>query len=181
MIAEEQDPPADDQAEEFTAGLEPAEDTDTGQEDAVEEATETADPETSAEETSEADSSKADDAEESQSSEAASGDNESEEKKSSEEAAVKKKSPKEESEEGEPADDHPDAIAALKDLGARLDLNKHERVWRVFFYENHDDEMLDHIRGLPSLKELWLVHTGVTSEGAEKTRERLEGVTIYHC
>ncbi|MCP3695965.1 MAG: hypothetical protein GY917_27450, partial [Planctomycetaceae bacterium] len=59
-----------------------------------------------------------------------------------------------EEEDDEPkGDDHPDAIAALKDLGARLDLNKHERVWRIFFYEQHGDDVLDQIHGLPSLKE----------------------------
>ena len=84
-------------------------------------------------------------------------------------------------EDDEPkGDDHPDAIAALKDLGARLDLNKHERVWRIFFYEQHGDDVLDQIHGLPSLKELWLLHTRVTKEGAEKARERLEGVTVHH-
>ena len=111
-------------------------------------------------------------------------DKDSSDKDSSAEAVAevpeKKKTPKEESEEGEPGDDHPDAIAALKDLGARLDLNKHERVWRVFFYEKHDDAALDQIHGLSSLKELWLLHTRVTSEAAEKARERLEGVTVYH-
>ncbi|MCP4811250.1 MAG: hypothetical protein GY888_01985 [Planctomycetaceae bacterium] len=86
-----------------------------------------------------------------------------------------------EEEDDEPkGDDHPDAIAALKDLGARLDLNKHERVWRIFFYEQHGDDVLDQIHGLPSLKELWLLHTRVTEEGAEKARERLEGVTVHH-
>ena len=70
--------------------------------------------------------------------------------------------------------------AALKDLGARLDLNKHERVWRIFFYEKHDDTAVDQIHGLSSLKELWLLHTRVTSEAAEKVRERLEGVTVYY-
>ncbi|MFP6618726.1 MAG: hypothetical protein VB877_05220, partial [Pirellulaceae bacterium] len=86
-----------------------------------------------------------------------------------------------EEEDDEPkGDDHPDAIAALKDLGARLDLNKHERVWRIFFYEQHDDTALDQIHGLPSLKELWLLHTRVTEEGAGKARERLEGVTVHH-
>ncbi|MFP6575762.1 MAG: hypothetical protein VB912_11455, partial [Pirellulaceae bacterium] len=96
------------------------------------------------------------------------------------EVPEKKKTPQEESEEGEPGDDHPDAIAALKDLGARLDLNKHERVWRIFFYEKHDDTAVDQIHGLSSLKELWLLHTRVTSEAAEKVRERLEGVTVYY-
>ncbi|MFP6604624.1 MAG: hypothetical protein VB862_18980, partial [Pirellulaceae bacterium] len=61
-----------------------------------------------------------------------------------------------------------------------LDLNKHERVWRIFFYEKHDDTAVDQIHGLSSLKELWLLHTRVTSEAAEKVRERLEGVTVYY-
>ena len=153
MVAEEHDAETDEQAEDFTAGLE----TESDQSDAD-----------TADDKSEDDKSADDKSAGDGSTEAAA------------EVPEKKKTPKEESEEGEPGDDHPDAVAALKDLGARLDLNKHERVWRVFFYEKHGDEALGQIHGLSSLKELWLLHTGVTSEGAEQVRERLEGVTVYY-
>ena len=159
MVAEEHDAEADEQAEDFTAGLEDAPESDSDQ------------------------AADADDASDDKSDDDKSDDDKSDDDKSKEaeaEAPEKKKTPKEESEEGEPGDDHPDAIAALKDLGARLDLNKHERVWRIFLYENHGDEALEQIHGLSSLKELWLLHTRVTSEGAEKARERLEGVTVYY-
>ncbi len=144
---EDQEGETDDQARDFTAGLEPVEDQEADSDATDSDATD--------------DDATDDDATES---------------------GTAEETPEEpEEEDDEPAgDDHPDAIAALKDLGARLDLNKHERVWRIFFYEQHDDAMLDQIHGLPSLKELWLLHTRVTEEGAEKVRERLEGVTVHH-
>ena len=139
---EDQEGKTDDQAGDFTAGLEPVEDQKT-----VDDATDS--------DATDSDATGSDTAEEAP------------------------EEPEEEDDEPK-GDDHPDAIAALKDLGARLDLNKHERVWRIFFYEQHDDAVLDQIHGLPSLKELWLLHTRVTEEGAEKVRERLEGVIVHH-
>ena len=167
MVAEEHDAEADEQAEDFTAGLEDAPENDSDQSgDSEDDASD--------------DKSDDDKSDEDKSDEDKSDEDKSDEDEAKKEAPEKKKTPKEESEEGEPGDDHPDAIAALKDLGARLDLNKHERVWRIFLYENHGDEALEQIHGLSSLKELWLLHTRVTSEGAEKVRERLEGVTVYY-
>jgi hypothetical protein len=174
MVAEEHDADTDEQAEDFTAGLETDQQSESDQSAAAE-------ADASEDESKDAESAEAksdgDDAE-------AKSDGDESDKDGSaeavEEVPEKKKTPQEESEEGEPGDDHPDAIAALKDLGARLDLNKHERVWRIFFYEKHDDTAVDQIHGLSSLKELWLLHTRVTSEAAEKVRERLEGVTVYY-
>ena len=205
MVAEEHDADTDEQAEDFTAGLETDQESESDQSKAAE--TDASEDESKDDESADAKSdgdgaeakpdNDADNASEvvkekmaeliaeaRDGSDKDGSDKDGSDKDSSAEAVAevpeKKKTPKEESEEGEPGDDHPDAIAALKDLGARLDLNKHERVWRVFFYEKHDDAALDQIHGLSSLKELWLLHTRVTSEAAEKARERLEGVTVYH-
>jgi len=210
MVAEEHDADTDEQAEDFTAGLETDQESEADQSDAAgadtsEDESKDAEPAEAksdgddAEAKSDGDDAEAksdgDDAEaksdgddeeaKSDGDDAeAKSDGEETDKDGSAEAVAevpeKKKTPQEESEEGEPGDDHPDAVAALKDLGARLDLNKHERVWRIFFYEKHDDDALEQIHGLSSLKELWLLHTRVTSEAAEKVRERLEGVTVYH-
>ncbi len=90
-----------------------------------------------------------------------------------------KEKEKEEEEEVEPDPDHPDAVAALKDLGARLELNKWNSVWRILFYESHDDSALDQIHSLPCLKEVWLMGTKVTEEGYEKFKERFPDITIY--
>jgi|TARA_B110000014_G_C19967545_1_gene500829 hypothetical protein len=150
---EDQEAAADDQDQDFTAGLEPIEDQESVDDAADADATDKED--TDKEDTDKEDT-----------------DKEAAEQDAAEETPEEDDEPK--------GDDHPDAIAALKDLGARLDLNKHERVWRIFFYEQHGDDVLDQIHGLPSLKELWLLHTRVTKEGAEKARERLEGVTVHH-
>jgi hypothetical protein len=174
MVAEEHDADTDEQAEDFTAGLETDQQSESDQSAAAE---------ADASEDESKDAESADAKSDGDDAEAKSDGDESDKDGSAEaveEVPEKKKTPQEESEEGEPGDDHPDAIAALKDLGARLDLNKHERVWRIFFYEKHDDTAVDQIHGLSSLKELWLLHTLVTSEAAEKVRERLEGVTVYY-
>ena len=76
--------------------------------------------------------------------------------------------------------DHPDTVAALKDIGARLDLNEQGRIWRVFFYDRNQDDDLAHIHGLRDLKEVWLLGTKVTRQGAERLKERLPEVTVYH-
>jgi hypothetical protein len=197
MVAEEHDADTDEQAEDFTAGLETDQQSESDQSDAAE--ADASEDESKDDESADAKSdgddaeaaepadakSDGDDAEAAEPAEAKSDGDESDKDGSAEAEAVaevpeKKKTPQEESEEGEPGDDHPDAIAALKDLGARLDLNKHERVWRIFFYEKHDDTAVDQIHGLSSLKELWLLHTRVTSEAADKVRERLEGVTVHY-
>ena len=76
--------------------------------------------------------------------------------------------------------DHPDTVAALRDLGARLDTNERGNVWRIFLYDKHGDKDLAQIHGLPSLKELWLLGTKVTRRGAEEIRAKLPGVKVYY-
>jgi hypothetical protein len=76
--------------------------------------------------------------------------------------------------------DHPDAVAALQDIGARLMMNQFDRVFRIIFYEQHKDDVLDQIRNLPSLKEVWIMHTKIKEDAAKALEERLEGVKVYH-
>jgi hypothetical protein len=76
--------------------------------------------------------------------------------------------------------DHPDAIAALQDIGARLMMNQFDRVFRIIFYEQHKDDALDQIRNLPSLKEVWIMHTKIKEDAAKALEERLEGVKVSH-
>ena len=160
---EDQEAATDDQAQDFTAGLEPLEDQE------------------SVDDAADADGADAEAADKDATDKDATDKDATDKDATDKEAAESDATEETPEEDDEPkGDDHPDAIAALKDLGARLDLNKHERVWRIFFYEQHGDDVLDQIHGLPSLKELWLLHTRVTKEGAEKARERLEGVTVHH-
>ena len=106
------------------------------------------------------------------------GDQAGEEKSSDQEQQPAEPEEEEDPEPSEP--DHPDAVAVLKDLGARLDLNKWESVWRIIFYENHDDAVLEQIHGLPCLKEIWLLGTKVSKEGHESLKERMPELTIYY-
>ena len=54
-------------------------------------------------------------------------------------------------------------------------------VFRILFYDNHRDEHLEQIRGLPNLKEVWLLGTKVTKTGAAELQERLgEDVKVYY-
>ena len=76
--------------------------------------------------------------------------------------------------------DHPDTVAALRDIGARLDLNEEGRIWRIFFYERNHDEQLADIHGLQDLKEVWLLGTKVTPQGVSHLKERLPDVTVYY-
>jgi len=87
----------------------------------------------------------------------------------------------EEEEEPPTEPDHPDAINALKDIGVRLLYNKFDVVFRILFYDNHRDEHLEQIRGLPNLKEVWLLGTKVTKNAAAELQERLgEDVKVYY-
>jgi len=102
------------------------------------------------------------------------------EKEEGEEEEKEEEEEEEEEEEVEPEPDHPDAVAALKDIGARVDLNKWESVWRIIFYEQHDDSVIERFHGLPCLKEIWLLGTKVTEEGYEALKERMPELTIYY-
>ena len=79
-------------------------------------------------------------------------------------ADEKAEEPEEEPAEPEvpkPPDDQR-CVAALAKLGARLDMNEQGNVWRVFFYRDHGDAALNHIFGLPSLTELWVIGSKVS-------------------
>ncbi|HAY81825.1 MAG TPA: hypothetical protein DCY79_18630, partial [Planctomycetaceae bacterium] len=79
-----------------------------------------------------------------------------------------------------PEPDHQDAVAALKDLGVRLVTNEHGNAFRVIFYEQHGDEAIAQIRGLHSLKEVWLVGSKATKQIVDQLKESLPEVTVYH-
>jgi len=89
--------------------------------------------------------------------------------------------PVEEEEEEEPAEpDNQDAIVALKDIGARVDSNDKERVWRVFFYEKHGDDALAQVHGLPALKEVWILGTKITEQMKDRFVEQFPKVKVYY-
>ena len=82
--------------------------------------------------------------------------------------------------EPDPGPDNLDAIAALKELGCRADLNDNGRVWRIFLYEKHGDNALAQIHGLPSLKEIWTIGSKVTKPMLDRLQETLtDKVKIY--
>jgi hypothetical protein len=76
--------------------------------------------------------------------------------------------------------DHPDTLAALKEIGARVEVNDKGHVWRVFFYERNTDEQLSNVHGLGGLQEVWLIGSKVTPAGVEKFKESLPKVRIYY-
>lgn len=86
-----------------------------------------------------------------------------------------------EEEEEEPLEpDNQDAVAALRELGCRVDINDEGRAWRIFLYERHRDNAVAQIHGLPCLKEIWLVGSLVSDQMANNLRESLpESVKIY--
>ena len=80
----------------------------------------------------------------------------------------------EEEVEEEPAEpDNQDAVHALRDLGARVDLNDKGRAWRIILYHRHKDDVLNEIHGLPCLEQVWLMGSRVTPAGAKKLRDNL--------
>ncbi|MCH2599735.1 MAG: hypothetical protein MKZ94_09960, partial [Pirellulales bacterium] len=109
------------------------------------------------------------------------GSEESSNEDASEESEPEEPEEPEEEPEVDLGPDHPDAIGALEDIGARLILNQFGRVTRILFYDRHRDDDLDQIRNLPSLKEVWLLHTPRIKRAAvEALKERLEGVEIHY-
>jgi hypothetical protein len=76
--------------------------------------------------------------------------------------------------------DHPDTVAALKEIGARCEVDKTGHVWRVFFYEKNTDEHLSQLHGLAGLKEIWLIGSRVTPKGVEELKEEYPKVTVYY-
>ena len=66
-------------------------------------------------------------------------------------------------------------------MGVRLMMNQFGRVTRILFYDRHREGDLDQIRNLPSLKEVWLLHTPrIKLPAVEALRERLEGVEVHY-
>ena len=79
-----------------------------------------------------------------------------------------------------PEPDHQDSVAALNDLGARLELNEHGNAWRLFFYEDHGDDAVAQIHGLNSLKEIWLLGTKVSEKMVDELKEHLPEAKVFH-
>jgi|GEM_PF-3134779 len=75
--------------------------------------------------------------------------------------------------------DNQDAIRALRELGARVDVNERGRVWRIFLYERNKDNALAQIHGFPRLKEVWLLGSRVSKEMVDRLREIHPELTIY--
>ena len=100
----------------------------------------------------------------------------SDEESSGEEQA--KEAEEEEEEITEP--DNQDAIVALKDIGARVDSNDKDRVWRVFFYDKHGDDALAQVHGLPALKEVWILGTKISEQMKDRFVEQFPKVKVYY-
>ncbi|MCA9268503.1 MAG: hypothetical protein KDA41_08525 [Planctomycetales bacterium] len=86
--------------------------------------------------------------------------------------------------EAEPEPDYPPddekAVAALKKLRVRLDVNAKGNVWRAIFDDyNGKDPNLVLLNGLPALKELWLIGTKVTEKAVDEIRHERPKATIY--
>ena len=78
-----------------------------------------------------------------------------------------------------PEPDDPDAVQALKDIGARLETNEEGNVWRVFFYEDHTDADVTRMHSLHSLKQVWVIGSKATPECVAQLREQFPNATVY--
>jgi len=87
--------------------------------------------------------------------------------------------PEEEEIEAELPPDNQDAVRALRELGARVDLNEQGRVWRVFLYEKNKDNAALQIHGFPLLREIWLLGSKVSPQIVEKLREAYPKARIF--
>jgi hypothetical protein len=96
------------------------------------------------------------------------------------EASESSEEPREEEipEEDLPPDNR-DAIAALREMGARVDVNEQGRVWRIFLYEQSRDPVAAQIHGFPMLKEIWLLGSRVTPHMVERLRDAYPKVKVY--
>lgn len=81
-------------------------------------------------------------------------------------------------EKAEPQDNQ-DILQELTYLGVRLDTGNDGYVWRAFLYENHDDEVLKLVRGLPKIRELWTIGSKVSSGAMATYREDHPECTIH--
>lgn len=75
--------------------------------------------------------------------------------------------------------DNQDAIRALREAGARVDVNDRGRVWRVFLYEKNRDHDAAQIHGFPKLREVWLLGSRVTPLMIQRLREAFPDVRVY--
>ena len=78
-----------------------------------------------------------------------------------------------------PEPDDPNAVQALKDIGARLETNEEGNVWRVFFYEDHTDADVTKMHSLHSLKQVWVIGSKATPECVTQLREQFPNATVY--
>ena len=78
-----------------------------------------------------------------------------------------------------PEPDDPNAVQALKDVGARLETNEEGNVWRVFFYEQHTDADVTKMHSLYSLKQVWVIGSKATPECVTQLREQFPNATVY--
>jgi hypothetical protein len=88
----------------------------------------------------------------------------------------------EESDEPDPASlppDNQDAIAALRDVGCRVDVNEQGRVWRVFLYEKNRDQDAAQIHGFPMLREIWLLGSKVTPPFVERLKAEFPKAKVF--
>jgi len=81
--------------------------------------------------------------------------------------------------EAELPPDNQDAIRALRELGARVDLNEQGRVWRVFLYEKNKDNAALQIHGFPMLREIWLLGSKVSPQIIEKLKEAYPKARVF--
>jgi hypothetical protein len=58
-------------------------------------------------------------------------------------------------------------------------VNEQGNVWRIFFYEKHTNGLLNHLLGLNSLKEIWLLGSKVTEVGVEELKKEKPNATVY--
>ena len=78
-----------------------------------------------------------------------------------------------------PPDDEK-ALAALRKMRVRLDVNEKGNVWRAIFDDtNGKDPTLVLLKGLPALKELWLLGTKVTPTAAESFQAEHPKIKVY--
>jgi hypothetical protein len=76
--------------------------------------------------------------------------------------------------------DDQESISALRNLGARLDVDPEGHVWRVILYGRQSrDGALAHMRGLPGLRDLWVIGTAVTKAGVEALKSEMPTVKVY--
>ena len=73
------------------------------------------------------------------------------------------------------------AVAALQNLKVRLDVSEKGNVWRVIFDDsNGRDQALVLLKGLPALRELWLLGTRISKDTAKKFDEEHPKITVYY-